>query len=152
MTLRITVLSRGGLAVHGGTYDAQTNRAKTDTDLQQAVEMSDPLTREELAAELRATKAEATSQFKEILGEIRTSNAELAGKIELASSKAAGKWTVWGAAGTIVVAIISILIALSQVAQTGYDAGAEGWAATGLDKKAERESFPAATDFLPATP
>lgn len=88
--------------------------------------MSDPITRDELAAELRATKAEATSQFKEILGEIRTSNAELAGKIELASAKAAGKWTVWGAAGSVVIAVIGILIALSQVAQTGYDTGAEG--------------------------
>lgn len=42
--MRITVLKRGGLSVYGGTYDAQTNRAKTDTDQQQTVELIFPET------------------------------------------------------------------------------------------------------------
>lgn len=44
MTLRITVLGRGGLSVRGGTYDAHANTAKTDTDQQQTVEMIFPET------------------------------------------------------------------------------------------------------------
>ena len=42
--MRITVLKRGGLSVYGGTYDAQTNTARTDTDQQQTVEMVFPET------------------------------------------------------------------------------------------------------------
>lgn len=42
--MRITVLKRGGLSVFGGTYDAQTNRAKTDTDQLQSVEIIFPET------------------------------------------------------------------------------------------------------------
>jgi hypothetical protein len=42
--MRITVLKRGGLSVYGGTYDAQTNTARTDTDQQQTVELIFPET------------------------------------------------------------------------------------------------------------
>lgn len=42
--MRITVLKRGGLSVYGGTYDAQANVARTDTDQQQTVEIVFPET------------------------------------------------------------------------------------------------------------
>jgi hypothetical protein len=42
--MRIAVLKRGGLSVYGGTYDAQANVARTDTDQQQTVEIVFPET------------------------------------------------------------------------------------------------------------
>lgn len=42
--MRITVLKRGGLSVYGGTYDAKTNVARTDTDQQQTVTLVFPET------------------------------------------------------------------------------------------------------------
>ena len=40
--MKITVLSRGGLSVYGGSYDAKRNVAIADTDQQQTVVISYP--------------------------------------------------------------------------------------------------------------
>jgi hypothetical protein len=105
------------------------------------------VSRDELQAELRAIRAESREQFKEILGEVKASNtavtgavntlraelagdvntmrAELASKIDVVATRSAGKWTVWSAAGAIIVALIGTLVVLFQVAQVGYDTGRE---------------------------
>ncbi len=91
--------------------------------------MSDPVTKDLLDARLEAVEARTTAQFKEILGEIKASNAALAGKIDVVAAKSAGKWTVWGAAGAIIAAMVATIIVLLQVGQTGYDSGRNAEAA-----------------------
>lgn len=91
--------------------------------------MSDPLTREEMAARLETVEARADARFKEIMGEIKASNATIAGKIDVVAAKSAGKWTVWGAAGAIIAAMVATIIVLLQVGQTGYDSGRNAEAA-----------------------
>jgi hypothetical protein len=88
-----------------------------------AKNVTDNVSREELAARLETIEARNDVRFEKIMGEIRTSNATLAGKVDVIGARSAGKWTVWGAAGSIIVAMIATIIVLLQVMQSGYDSG-----------------------------
>lgn len=119
----------------------------TREDAKEAAMSDNGVSREEMQAELRALRAESKEQFALILGEVKTANAavtgaittlradlngdmntfraDIGGKLEVVASKSAGKWTVWTAAGAIIVALIGTLLVLLQVAQAGYDTGRE---------------------------
>ena len=71
-------------------------------------EMSEPITREELAARLEAVDARVDARFERIVGEVRAGNAELAGRIEAASAKSLDKWT----AITIALAAVALIYAM----------------------------------------
>ena len=88
-----------------------------------AKNVTDNISRDELAARLETIEARNDARFEKIMGEIKTSNATLAGKVDVIGARSAGKWTVWGAAGSIVVAMIATIIVLLQVMQSGYDSG-----------------------------
>ena len=101
--------------------------------------MSDPLTREELSAELRAIRSESQANFERLVGELRTSQAEIRGdlkatkadilgEMKVVAARSAGKVTVWTAALTVAGLLIASVLVFGQSAQTGYDTG---WNARG---------------------
>jgi len=115
--------------------------------------MSDPISREELSARLETVEAKADARFKEIMGEIKASNATLAGKIDVVGAKSAGKWTVWGAAGAIIAAMVATIIVLLQVMQTGYDSGrnAEASMREAVSEEVAAKTSPATATVRPVS-
>lgn len=107
--------------------------------------MSDPITRDELAARLEAIEARADTKFEKLFSEIKDARAqsakeiavltsdlrgdfgtfksEMGGKLDVNAAKAAGKYTVWGAALTVVAAIVATILVFGQISQAAYDTG-----------------------------
>lgn len=107
--------------------------------------MSDPITRDELAARLDAIEARSDTKFEKLFSEIKEARAasekevavltsDLRGDIKALNtditaklSQTAGQKTVWGAVataiGVILFGVVATVIVLMQVAQTGYDTG-----------------------------
>lgn len=124
--------------------------------------MSDPLTREELAARLDAVEARSDVKFEKLFsevkearaasakevavltsdlrGDIKTMRAEIAAQL----SQTAGQKTVWGAVatavGVILFGVVATMLVFGQVSQTAYDTGinAEQRAAEAATAAAEK--------------
>ena len=112
----------------------------TPPQASKAKNVTDNISRDELAARLETIEARNDARFEKIMGEIKTSNAALAGKVDVIGARSAGKWTVWGAAGSIIVAMIATIIVLLQVMQSGYDTGRD--AEKSINEAVERATSP----------
>ncbi|RZJ45819.1 MAG: hypothetical protein EON87_06565 [Brevundimonas sp.] len=72
-------------------------------------DMSEHVTKDELAARLEAVEARAEARFERLSGDVRSSHAELAGKIDAASAKALDKWTAIGLSFAMIALIFAML-------------------------------------------
>ena len=70
--------------------------------------MTDPVSREEIKAQLDAVEARVDVRFERVLREIEKSGADIKSRVDVAAAKSLDKWTAF----TLAIAMVALIYAM----------------------------------------